>query len=89
MSLSFSALEIGHGDAFLLEKDDWRCLFDSGASKSSIVSLLKKKKINIRKRYTAVEAIYMSHNSFHEMREHFMEYTMWKYNFKLKGGKCI
>lgn len=58
MSLSFSALEIGHGDAFLLEKDDWRCLFDSGASKSSIVSLLKKKKIN------NLNLVICSHNDF-------------------------
>ena len=30
MSLLFSALEVCQGDAFLLEKDDWKCLFDSG-----------------------------------------------------------
>lgn len=46
MSLSFSALEVGQGDAFLLEKDGWKCLFDSGGSKSGLVSLLKNKRIN-------------------------------------------
>lgn len=46
MSLLFSALEVGQGDAFLLEKDDWKCLFDSGGSKSGLESLLRKKKIN-------------------------------------------
>lgn len=46
MSLSFSALEVGQGDAFLLEKEGWNCLFDSGGSKKGLVSLLKKKKIN-------------------------------------------
>lgn len=45
MSLSFSALEVGQGDAFLLEKDGWKCLFDSGSRKSGLVSLLKKKRI--------------------------------------------
>lgn len=28
--LKFTALEVKEGDAFLLEKDDWKCLFDSG-----------------------------------------------------------
>lgn len=46
MSLLFSALEVCQGDAFLLEKDDWKCLFDSGGSKSGLESLLRKKKIN-------------------------------------------
>lgn len=46
MSLSFSALEVGQGDAFLLEKDGWKCLFDSGGSKSGLKSLLKNKRIN-------------------------------------------
>lgn len=46
MSLSFSALEVGQGDAFLLEKEGWRCLFDSGGSKSGLESLLKNKRIN-------------------------------------------
>lgn len=46
MSLSFSALEVGQGDAFLLEKDGWKCLFDSGGSKSGLESLLKNKRIN-------------------------------------------
>ena len=49
--------------------------------------IIKKKKINIRKKYTAVETIYMAHNSFYEMREHFMEYIMWEYGFKLKKVK--
>ena len=47
MSLSFSALEVGQGDAFLLEKEGWNCLFDSGGSKKGLVSLLKKKKIQL------------------------------------------
>lgn len=47
--------------------------------------IVKKKKINITKRYTSVEAIFMAHGSFYEMREPFMEYMMWKYKFKLKG----
>ena len=46
MSLSFSALEVGQGDAFLLEKDGWKCLFDSGGSKSGLETLLKNKRIN-------------------------------------------
>lgn len=46
MSLSFSALEVGQGDAFLLEKDGWKCLFDSGGSKSGLESLLKNKRIS-------------------------------------------
>lgn len=46
MSLSFSALEVGQGDAFLLEKDGWKCLFDSGGSKRGLVTLLKNKRIN-------------------------------------------
>ena len=45
MSLSFSALKVGQGDAFLLEKDGWKCLFDSGSRKSGLVSFLKKKRI--------------------------------------------
>lgn len=46
MIITFKALEIGTGDAFLLENNGWRCLYDAGASKSKIVSLLKKKGIN-------------------------------------------
>lgn len=47
MSTKFTALEIGSGDAFLLEEpeNNWKCLFDAGGSKGTIVSLLKKKKI--------------------------------------------
>ncbi len=47
MSTKFTALEIGSGDAFLLEEseNEWKCLFDAGGSKGTIVSLLRKKKI--------------------------------------------
>lgn len=45
MSLRFTALEVGSGDAFLLEDDSKKILFDSGGSKTKIVSLLKKKGI--------------------------------------------
>lgn len=45
MSLKFTALEVGSGDAFLLEDDDKKILFDSGGSKTKIVALLKKKGI--------------------------------------------
>ena len=47
MSTKFTALEIGKGDAFLLEEpeNNWKCLFDAGGSKGTIVSLLRKKKI--------------------------------------------
>ena len=49
MSLIFSALEIGRGDAFLLQDrdSDWNCLVDSGVSKKRIVDILKKKVISI------------------------------------------
>ena len=53
------------------------------------IFVCKKKKINITKRYTSVEAIFMAHGSFYEMREQFMEYMMWKYGFKLKGDKYM
>ena len=45
MSLIFTALEIGSGDAFLLEDSEknWNCLFDAGGSKRTIVTLLKRK----------------------------------------------
>lgn len=43
MSLTFRALEIGSGDAFLLEDDSQRILFDSGGSKSILKSILKRK----------------------------------------------
>lgn len=46
MSLKFSALEVGSGDAFLIEDEGKKYLFDSGGSKSVIVDLLKKKKIS-------------------------------------------
>lgn len=46
MCITFKALEIGSGDAFLLENGDWRCLFDAGGSKKQIVSLLNSKHIN-------------------------------------------
>lgn len=60
MSTRFSALEIGSGDAFLLEDSDnnWNCLFDAGGSKSKIVSLLKNKKRRIKKINLAI----CSHN---------------------------
>lgn len=58
MSLSFSALEVGQGDAFLLEKDGWKCLFDSGGSKSGLESLLKNKRIN------HLDLAVCSHNDF-------------------------
>ena len=45
MSLKFTALEIGSGDAFLLEDGDRKILFDAGGSQDLIVRLLKKKKI--------------------------------------------
>ena len=45
MSLIFSALTVREGDAFLLEDDGWKCLFDSGRDKS-IVDLLKFKGID-------------------------------------------
>lgn len=49
MSLTFTSLEVGSGDAFLLEKEQngekWVCLFDSGGSKSRIKSLLKQHQI--------------------------------------------
>lgn len=49
MSLKFHALEVGSGDAFLLEnleKNKWRCLFDAGGAKKRIVDLLKENSIN-------------------------------------------
>lgn len=51
------------------------------------IFIIKKKKIKISKNYSAVKCIYMAHNSFYEMREPFMEYTMWEYGFKLKEVK--
>lgn len=45
MSLKFTALEVGSGDAFLLENGEEKILFDSGGSKTKIVSLLKAKGI--------------------------------------------
>lgn len=44
--IEFTALEIGSGDAFLLEDNGMNILFDSGGSKTTIVRGLKKKKIN-------------------------------------------
>lgn len=46
MSLQFNALEVGSGDAFLIEEEEKKYLFDAGGSKSTIVNLLRKKKIN-------------------------------------------
>ncbi len=47
MSTRFTALEIGSGDAFLLQDyvNDWNCLFDAGGNKKRIVYLLKRKGI--------------------------------------------
>lgn len=45
MSLKFTALEVGSGDAFLIEDDDKKYLFDSGGNKILIANLLKNKKI--------------------------------------------
>ena len=47
MCTKFTALEVGSGDAFLLEDydNDWNCLFDAGGSKNRIVYLLKRKRI--------------------------------------------
>ena len=45
MCTKFTALEIGSGDAFLLEDCHWNCLFDAGGSKNRIVSLLNRKGI--------------------------------------------
>lgn len=45
MSLKFHALEVGSGDAFLLENNGWYCLFDAGGAKKRIVDLLKEKGI--------------------------------------------
>ena len=45
MCLKFTALEIGSGDAFLIEDGDKKYLFDSGGNKTLIINLLKKKKI--------------------------------------------
>lgn len=45
MSIKFSALEIGSGDAFLLDDNGWKCLYDAGGSKSRIINLLKNKNI--------------------------------------------
>lgn len=45
MFLKFTALEVGSGDAFLLEEDERKVLFDSGGNQSLIVKLLKKNEI--------------------------------------------
>lgn len=46
MSLRFTALEIGSGDAFLLEDGDRKILFDSGGSGPRIKSILESKGID-------------------------------------------
>lgn len=58
MCTKFTALEVGSGDAFLLEESEsnWKCLYDAGGSKSTIVSLMKKKKI------TKINLAICSHN---------------------------
>ena len=45
MCTKFTALTVREGDAFLLEDDGWKCLFDSGRDES-IVDLLKIKGID-------------------------------------------
>lgn len=45
MSIKFCALEVGSGDAFLLEDCEKKYLFDAGGNKNRIVNLLKSKKI--------------------------------------------
>lgn len=45
MSLKFTALTIREGDAFLLEDNEWCCLFDSGVNES-IIDLLKYQGVN-------------------------------------------
>ena len=45
MSTRFTALTIEQGDAFLLEDNGWKCLFDSGVDKK-IIDLLKYKGID-------------------------------------------
>lgn len=44
--MKFTALEIGSGDAFLLEDDGRKILFDSGGSKTSIVRILEGENID-------------------------------------------
>ena len=56
MSLKFTALEVGSGDAFLLEDENRKILFDSGGSKNKIVALLRKKGI------TKIDLAICSHN---------------------------
>jgi hypothetical protein len=46
MCTKFTALTVREGDAFLLEDNGWKCLFDSGKDKT-IVELLKYKGIEI------------------------------------------
>ena len=45
MCTKFTALEVGKGDAFLLQNQGWNCLFDAGQY-SNIISLLKDKGIH-------------------------------------------
>ena len=45
MSIRFTALTVREGDAFLLEDNGWKCLFDSGVDES-IIDLLKYKGID-------------------------------------------
>ncbi|MBQ6080128.1 MAG: MBL fold metallo-hydrolase [Muribaculaceae bacterium] len=56
MSTRFTALEIGSGDAFLLEDEGKTILFDSGGSKNRIKDLLKDKGI------TRIDIAICSHN---------------------------
>lgn len=50
------------------------------------IYICKKPKYKLG-RTKVVEYIFMAHDSFYEMREQFMKYTMWKYEFHLKELK--
>lgn len=43
--LKFTALEVSEGDAFLLERGEWKCLFDAGEDKTKAKDLLIAKNI--------------------------------------------
>ncbi len=46
MLMKFTALEIGSGDAFLLQDNERNTLFDAGGSKSKIVKVLKDNEVS-------------------------------------------
>lgn len=54
--LKFTALEVKKGDAFLLEKGDWKCLFDSGIDNKIVDILYDEQKI------TELDLAICSHN---------------------------